>query len=134
MPLTRDQILEANDIQIEKVATPEWGGDGITLVRSLDGRSRDAFEAGSMVKNARSGSYDMRLENLRARLLVLAICDEDGKRIFTDADVGKIGAKNAGVLARVYDVATRLSGISRQDVDELVKNSDGDPSADSTSG
>ena len=42
--LTRDAILEAEDIETEEVAVPEWGGN--VLVRGLSGTQRDIWEQG----------------------------------------------------------------------------------------
>ena len=41
--LTRDQILQANDLVTETVEVPEWGGS--VFVKSLTGVERDQFEA-----------------------------------------------------------------------------------------
>ena len=41
--LTRDEILQAQDIQFEDVKVPEW--NGTVRVRGLTGVERDALEA-----------------------------------------------------------------------------------------
>lgn len=127
---TRDDIQKINDIQFEEVAVPEWG-DKVVRVRSLDGEERDDLEA-SMIKG-KGKNTSMNLANLRAKLVSKSAVDESGKRIFSDEDVKWLGKKNAAALQRVFDVASRLSGISSQDVDELTKNSEEGPSADSGS-
>jgi hypothetical protein len=38
-------------------------------------------------------------------------------------DINTLGQKSAAALDRVYEVAARLSKISKEDVDELAKNS-----------
>ena len=48
--LTRDEILESEDLATETVSVPEWGGS--VIVRALTGTERDAYEAegpGAMV-------------------------------------------------------------------------------------
>ena len=42
--------------------------------------------------------------------------------MFTDDDVGQLGAVRADVIERLFDVAMRLSGMTPGDVDELAKN------------
>ena len=42
--------------------------------------------------------------------------------MFTDADVVALGAKSAAALDRIYDVATRLSGITDEDVEEIAED------------
>jgi len=127
--LTRDQILQVQDIVTEDVPVPEWGGT--VRVRGLSGHERDAFEAGIVQPSGRTIRYT--LENLRARLVALSVVDESGARLFSAADVVALGRKSAAALERVYNVAQRLAGLSNQDVEELAKNSESGPSDDSGS-
>jgi hypothetical protein len=121
--LTKAQILAAQDLITETVAVPEWGGD--VLVRSLTGTARDQYEADFLLIDTSKGkpSYDMDLENARARLVALSVVDEDGALLFTDDDVIDLGKKSALALDRVYAAAKRISGLSEEDVEELRKNS-----------
>ena len=127
--LTRDAILNAQDLARERVEVPEWGG--AVLVRALTGRERDAYEAGIVHPDGRKMRYT--LTNMRARLVSLSVIDEAGTRLFSDSDVELLGRKSAAALERVFEAAQRLSGLSAQDVDELVKNSESGPSDDSGS-
>lgn len=97
------------------------------MVKALTGAERDAFE-GSMVKFSGDGkSRSMNLTNIRAKLAALAICDESGQRLFTDADIQALAKKSAAALDRVFTVAQRLSGLTDGDVEELAKNSESAP-------
>ena len=127
--LTREQILQANDIITETISVPEWGGE--VLVRGLSGSQRDAFENATLEQKGRSQRVN--LANVRARLCALSIVDENGKRMFSDEDVRALGRKSAAALDRVFSAAQRLSGLSDEDVEELAKNSDGGQSEDSGS-
>ena len=110
--LTRDQILMCDDLPREIIQVPEWGGE--VQVRTMTGADRDAFEASLINKDNQSGG---RLENVRARLVSLALCDESGVRLFNDADVISLGQKSAKALDRVFTVAQRLNGIGADQVD-----------------
>ena len=127
--LTRNPILQANDIQSEEISVPEWGGT--VLVRALDGEERDALEA-SMIQG-KGKNAQVNLKNLRAKLVARSIVDENGKRLFEDGDIPALAKKSAAALNRVYEVAQRLSGITPEDVDELTKNSEPAQSEDSGS-
>ena len=116
--LTRDQILSADDLKTETVSVPEWGGH--VKVRTMTGAERDAYEARSLVK--RGESRELNLVNMRARLAADTIVDNEGKRLFTESDVGALGGKSAAALDRVFGVAMKLNGMSKEDVDELAKN------------
>jgi len=113
--LNRESILQTNDLPSELVSVPEWGGE--VYVRTLTGTERDAFE------QALSGKKNKpNLDNVRARFAVLTICDENGKRLFSDGDVKALGEKSASALDRVFEVASRLNGFSSEDAEELAKN------------
>lgn len=129
--LKRNQILEADDIKVELVPVPEWGGD--VYVKGLNGTERDKFEA-STVTVTRGGRQKQNLENLRARLIVLTVIDPDdnGLPLFTEADVAKLGKKSAVALDRVFTVARKVSGLNQEDIEELVEDFDGDQSESST--
>lgn len=125
--LSKELILQAQDIQREEVDVPEWGG--VVLVRGLNGKQRDALES-SMIEG-KGKNANVNLVNLRAKLVARSIVDEDDTRIFDDADIPALAEKSAVALNRVYEVAQRLSGITKDDVDELTKNSEATQSGDS---
>ncbi len=127
--LTRDAILQVQDLPTERVHVPEWGGD--VLVRALTGAERDRFE--QSIVEQRGKSTRMNLQNIRAKLVALTVVDEQGNRIFKDEDVKWLGNKSAAALDRIFEVAQRLSGLRDEDVEELAKNSESDLSDDSTS-
>jgi hypothetical protein len=112
----RDQILQAKDLPRESVNVPEWGN--ITVhVQTMTGTARDAFEQSCMKDGKRC------IDNVRAKLLVNTLVDENGKAIFTQADVEALGAKSSKALDRLVVVAQRLNGVTDADVKELAKNS-----------
>ncbi len=127
--LTKDQILQAQDIMFEDVPVPEWGGT--VRVVTLTGNERDAIEASMIVGKGKN--KDISLANLRAKVVARSVVDEEGKRIFEDEDIAALGRKSTAALNRVYEVAQRLSGITQEDVDELTKNSEAAQSDDSGS-
>lgn len=128
--LNREAILAAEDLPRELVEVPEWGG--AVYVRALTGAERDQFEASIVEQRGRDVRMNMR--NIRAKLVALTVVDEGGQRIFTDDDVAALGGKSAAALDRLFAVAQRLSGLSKEDVEELAKNSESVQSADSISG
>ena len=110
--LTKEAILAADDLPRETVLVPEWGGD--VYVRTMSGTDRDAFEASLLEK-------DGRMENVRARLVALTLCDSQGDRLFDDSEIAALGRKSARALDRVFSVAQRLNGIGVDQVDAAKK-------------
>jgi hypothetical protein len=126
MALTRDEILNCDDVQIVKVSVPEWGDH--VYVKSMTGTERDAWEATRIGGTAAKPT--LQFNNERADLASRTLCDKGGTLLFTAAEAVALGKKNAAALDRVYAVAQRLSKISADDIEELAGNSDGAPSAE----
>jgi len=125
--LTRDEILAANDLVTEEVAVPEWGGS--VNVRTLTAHERDVFEESLLTTKGkgRNQTREVKLADARAKLCAVTMLDGEGVQIFNKTDVVELGKKSAGALNRVYDVAARLSGLSSEDMDDLVGNSEAAP-------
>ncbi len=119
MILKRDAILGAEDLKKELVNVPEWGGD--VYVRCMTGTERDSFESEAYAVKGKN--VEINKDNFRARLLVRVLVDEKGERVFSDQDMGALGGKSAKCLDRLFTVAMRLNGLSKDDVEDLTKNS-----------
>ena len=134
--LSRDAIIDVDDLPRELVPVPEWGGD--VFVRSLTAAERDAYNNSLFRVQPRKGGRDPEIsyhpENATARLVVLTVVGEDGKRLFKDGDLDKVARKNAKALERLAAVARRLSGIDEESQAELLGNSGPAPSGGSASG
>ncbi len=117
--LTRDQIQNANDVQRERVPVPEWGGE--VLVQGLNAKERDDYEATILRMNGTDARVN--LSNARVKLVARTVIDEAGNKLFSADDVAWLATKSGAAIERVYVVASRLSGISKSDLDELTKNS-----------
>ncbi len=113
--LTKDQILKQDDLKSEIVSVPEWGGD--VRVCTMSGFARDRFEAGITGKNG-----GMNMQNIRAKLAAATIVDEEGKLLFDENDIIKLGNKSCAALDRVFAAAQRLNLITNDDVEVLAKN------------
>lgn len=133
--LTRAAILAAVDTAAEDVSVPEWGG--VVRVRGLTAAERDQWEASLNRVEVRNGRTRVIPDRgtIRARLVSMAVIDPaTGQRLFSEADVGALAKKSAAPVSRIYDVASRLSGITAADQEELEGNSDGTAGDGSPSG
>ena len=115
--LSRDDILNADDLPYEDINVPEWGGD--IRMRTMTGTERDAFETSIVTGDGK----DRNMRNIRARLVVRCAVDENGARLFADKEAPVLGKKSAKVLDRLFGIAQRMNGLSATDVDELAGNS-----------
>ncbi len=115
----RDTILAKTELITEKVdCRPDWDCD--VWVRQVSGLERDAFEAASLKKVGKK--QETNLQNIRARMALLTVCDEAGKPVFQRGDELLIGQLSARALDKIMTVAQRLNGWSEEDVEEMVKN------------
>lgn len=153
--LTKVQILEArNRRKTQIVDVPEWFEDGQVIIIELSGKERDAFEA-DMIQLGTNGQQKVNLRNIRAKLVARCIVNpddfrivdknEDGNlvtpfaelknghtitRMFNDVEVNDLGDVSATALQRVFDKCQHLSGMTKEDIDELVTDLKNDQSAD----
>lgn len=127
--LTREQIVDADDVEYAEVDCPEWGGT--VRLKSIRGKQRDAYEQ-SLIQE-RGGSRQMNLLNARAKLIVLCAVDEAGALLFNPDDLNMLGRKNAKPLDRLFDACRKLAGLSEEDVDKLTEDFGAARSEDGTS-
>lgn len=119
MASLRDAILGAADLPVEVVETPEWAPFGVpeVRVRGLTAAERDAYEQSLVDRDPKTGRIQMRrnLPNVRASFVVRVIVDENGERVFTDADAEALGKRSGAVIDRLWDKARALSGMATEE-------------------
>jgi hypothetical protein len=133
--LSRDAILGASDIKTEEVPSRmgrHCSGAGADREAARQGRGGHAPVAGISWQNR----PDM-------RNLAWLACGRSWRRwrLLTSMAIAcsptqmpeLLGEKSGAALDRVFAVVTRLSEFSDGDIEELVGNSDADPSGDSSS-
>lgn len=126
--LSKQQILDAPDLPKQTVEVPEWGGS--VIVQGLSAYDKDEFEQsiyrpGQPATPGGNAPLVRDLSNLRAKLVVRCVVDEEGNRLFGDGDAEALGKKSAAAVDRLFAVAQRLSALTDADVRTLEKNSVG---------
>jgi hypothetical protein len=114
MLLSKKDILSKDDLKIEVVEVPEWGGS--IRVSTMSAFARDRFEANI----AKSGG-GINTDNIRAKLAIATIVDEHNKPLFDESDIVKLGQKSCAALDRVFEAAQRLNLITDKEVETLAK-------------
>lgn len=104
------------------VPVPEFGDGAEVLVQGMSGVERDQWEK-SLLVIKRGTVRDRNLTNVRARLVVRCLINEDGTRMYTDAEAELVGGWRVDVLNRVYECCQKLNGVSDKDADELGRYS-----------
>jgi hypothetical protein len=140
MPLlNRKQILDYQDRKTEDVAVPEW--EGSVRVRALSLLERNSyfqFVLKPVMTRDHKGRKVETLETdrekqiaLGAKLVSMAVIDEDGRPVFSQEDVMLLAEKSAAPIDRIAEVVSRISGLAQNAVEEAEKNSDPVPGSDS---
>lgn len=130
--LSKQQIKDAKDIEYYEVHVPEWTPEGCdpedtyVLCKTINGRERDAFESSMISGVGKAQRIDM--QNVRAKFCSLIIVDPTTKeRMFTKPEIDILATKSASALDRVYQMGMERSRFSKEDIEELVGNSDSGP-------
>lgn len=106
--LNRDAILSL-PFKSEVVSTP----NGDVRVRVISGAARESYEV--LVGNNEKGC-------IRAMWVALAVCNEDGSRMFSDSDIPEIAKLDMSFILPIFDVAMRLNGLAKDSIEEAEKN------------
>lgn len=127
--LTKEDILNSADINIQPMDVPEWGGT--IYIKSMSGKERDEFEASIKTYEVTPTGKDksttkVDIKGLKVILISLVVCDKEGKLLFTRADVDKLNQKSAKPLQNVFEKAQELNGLGEKAIKELTKNSEGE--------
>ena len=122
--LVAADVFAADDLTPEWIDIPQW--DGGLFVRPMTGLERDTYEQ-SLVKG-KGPNREFNIANARAKLVVLVAVDENDKPIFTKGDVKRLGEKSSAALNLIFELATKQSGMSEADIEELTEDFVDDPS------
>ena len=119
MSLTAKDILAVKDFKTRTIEVPEWGGE--VMLRTISGNDREKFETMVLEKTGKDGQVkDSKL--IRATLLAMTICNEEGKRILDKSTISALNDKSSKVIERLFLEASELNGLNEQAVVEAKKN------------
>jgi len=123
------QILSADDLESQTMTIPEWGGE--VIIRTMTEADRSKIEASVIQQNGSNQSVNM--ERYKVKIVVASLVDEEGKRLFTQKSIDALRQKSARPINRIVNAAQKLNGISDDDVEELMGNSNETEDGDSVS-
>ena len=114
--LTKEQIQAVDDLRsrIVSVDVPEWGGS--VNIRPMDVRELDEYSNDAMRSKATG------LRDFRTRLVAYCLCDENGKRLFTEKDIDALAGKSGTVMDRLYRACDELNDIGPKKIEDIAGN------------
>lgn len=124
--LTRNEILNFEDIKIKQIKVPVWG-DRIVYIKQLTRGQQDTLQKrqyGStrLNQDSRAQRQEITAVNIFGHdtfIFVCGVCDEVGKAIFTQADIPELEKKNGEAIGYVATEILRFSGVSAKEENEL---------------
>ncbi len=114
--LDRQTILDCDDKKVSTIKVEQWGGQ--IHIRTLDG-----LQADRVLKLMGNGSAEI---DKLIGIVLTTVCDAEGNLLFKAEDKLKLKTKNLLALRTIAEAAITLNGLDA-DVEELAKNSEGDP-------
>jgi len=129
---TREQIKAAEDRPRLLVPVTEWGKGAQVYVRTMSAKQKADWE--ELVYDKSGKDYVWNRRKVAAATAICTVEDEAGALIFSADDMEWLNEKAGHVLDRIYAASAKLNGITKDDEDELAKNSSGDRTGDSPSG
>ena len=124
--LDKKQLLTKEKLEIVKV---DLGNNEFVYVTQMTGRERDRFERSLMreTKDAKGKTlgYEQALDDFRAKLAVVTLCDQDGNMLLDPKDVSVLSQSMSAVrLEKIANAAQKINAITEEDKEALVKNSE----------
>lgn len=125
-------LESSDDTKYASIVIPEWENRTV-WVRSLTNSERTQWETAMkvkkrvMVKGKPKVVDTVDPKNAKALLVILATCKGDGDKtpVFNKRHLSLLESRNAAAVDAIFDVASALSNYTNEDLEDEVKNSDG---------
>ena len=111
-----EEILSLDDIKKEIVSVPEWGKDITVVSMSAEERSDIEKRWGSK-KNAEQHPAEFKHD-----VLSLSVKKDNGEPWGTADQFKQLMKKNGKAIDRLFDAALKVSGYTKEAVEEIAKN------------
>lgn len=108
MSLTAAEIFAKPDQELIELQVPEWGGS--VWIRSFD--AGELLQIEREFYDPKTGGVNPAKGNLRVKVVLLGVCDQNGSPIFAAAEIPKLEKRNAKIMDRL---ATAVLGHNRMD-------------------
>lgn len=105
----RDKFLATDDLPMKTLDVPSWG--------PVTARALSAAEGDLVVQSKESPVRQMALA------VSLGVCEPNGAKVFTAADVDALTGKSARSLKVIFDAVLELSQVTAAAVDDAEKKS-----------
>jgi hypothetical protein len=112
--VTRENALRPIARRFEIVDVPDWGK---FRIRSLTELERSQFEKSLIDKRGQ-----VRLLDVKPRMIVTACVDGNGNQLFQESDIAAIKEQDSGNTNALVEGIQKHWGMTADDVEDLEKN------------
>jgi len=98
--MSKTDILSVSDLPCIDIEVPEWGEDVAVRIKKL-----------SLAQFATFLNEKFDGADYFYRLIAYSLVDEEGKRLFTDAEAKKLGEKSTEAMTRIFEQIKALNGL-----------------------
>jgi hypothetical protein len=121
--LTAQDIIEAKDRVMRRIAVPEWGG--AVWVRSMSSGEKEKYikSVRRTIGKGRNATEEIVLEESSARLAQMTLCDSKGILLFNAGQIKMLSTRSAKAMQRVVDAAAELNGLDEAAEEESKNDS-----------
>ena len=117
MSKLKDKIKAVQDVKSEKVTIPEWDV-------TVELRTMKAIDRAKLLKDCVDKQGNVIGEKFQAGLIIASCFDpETGERVFDNGDFDLLMDKAAGPIEELASTAMRISGLNRDTMTAIEKNS-----------
>lgn len=116
--LTRDQIFsKAPEFARERVEVPQWGGH--VYVKQITARAIESWQDWLGDQDDTKAVK----HSFRVKLILLCVCDEDGRLIFTnEADLAVLSDVQNAVVELLWLACRRVNRMDKEATEKAAKN------------
>ena len=124
--INKATLLKREELKTVQV---DLGNEEYVFVREMTAHERDQFERSLMRQvrdmHGKTTGYEQSLEDFRAKLAVVTMCDENGDMILEPKDAATLSKSMSAVkLVKIVEAAQKLNRIGEEEREEIIKNSE----------
>lgn len=124
LDLLADETSSLDSLRAVAVPTPEWKAGTLAYVAELSANERDELEVGWSDYKQSKGEEDN--VGFRAWCVAFCLCDVERGLLFDPDEVPaaaeRIGKKNGKATSRLFNIISRINGLTKADIDVLEGN------------
>lgn len=113
----RDLILKSEDIKLNKIHVKEWGCD--IYIKQICPREQNEYFQWCDEERKKYG--ELSIGRVNSKYVTMLVCDENGKRVFSDDDFDKIMEKNACVINYIAEKINDINTFTTAEVEDIAK-------------